>query len=102
MFEVLTPGLMSTIQDVGRNNYLSQGFAPSGAFDNFSLRIGNLMLGNKVGGPYLVGDNGEAGIEITLGGLVLRVLKETAIAITGADVSPTLNDVPVPMWKTTL
>lgn len=40
------PGLLSTIQDMGRWGYLAQGVPLSGAMDNLSARIANLAVGN--------------------------------------------------------
>jgi biotin-dependent carboxylase-like uncharacterized protein len=44
----------------------------------------------------------EACLEITLMGLKIKVLKEVVIAITGGDLSPTLNEEPLEMWRTHL
>ncbi len=100
MLEVLAGGLQATIQDVGRPGYLATGMPPSGPADRFALGIANLLVGNDPGGPYLVGRRpGAAGVEVLLSGLRLRVLAETAIAVTGADLSPTLNGQPLPMWQ---
>ncbi|MEK7443479.1 MAG: biotin-dependent carboxyltransferase family protein [candidate division NC10 bacterium] len=100
MLEVLSGGIQATIQDVGRPGYLATGMPPSGPADRFALGIANLLVGNDPGGPYLVGRRpGAAGVEVLLSGLRLRVLAETAIAVTGADLSPTLNGQPLPMWQ---
>ena len=100
MLEVIEPGLLTIVQDVGRPGYISRGIPPSGAFDNFSFRIGNLLVGNRRGGPFLIGEeNSEAGLEMTLVGPKLRALDDLVIAITGADMSPMLDGNPAPMWK---
>ena len=91
-FEVLEPGILTTIQDLGRYGFSQFGVPPSGALDTFSLRVSNLLVGNEE----------EAGLEITLMGLRIRALKEVVIAITGGDLSPTLNGEPVEMWRTHL
>ena len=44
--EVLRAGLQSTVQDHGRFGYAHLGVSASGAADNFSLRIGNVLVGN--------------------------------------------------------
>ena len=44
--EVLRAGLQSTVQDQGRFGYAHLGVSASGAADNFSLRIGNMLVGN--------------------------------------------------------
>jgi antagonist of KipI len=92
-FEVLEPGILTTIQDLGRFGLAQFGIPPSGASDSFSLRVSNLLVGNR---------EGEACLEITLMGLKLRALKEVIIAITGGDLSPTLNDDPLEMWRSNL
>lgn len=100
MFEVLDGGFQSTIQDLGRSGYLATGMPPSGPADRFALGIANLLVGNDPGERYLVGKRrGDAGVEVLFFGLKLKVLAETAIAITGADEMPALNDRPLPMWQ---
>jgi antagonist of KipI len=102
MFKVIEGGPQSIIQDVGRPGYLATGIPPSGAADRFALGIGNLLVGNDPGERYLVGRRpGDAGIEILLIGLKLEVLKETVVAVTGADLAPTLNGAPLAMWRAT-
>jgi biotin-dependent carboxylase-like uncharacterized protein len=90
MFEVIHPGVMTTVQDLGRPGYGSVGIPLSGAADPFSLKVGNLLVGN---------DPGEAGLEILLHGLQLAGLKKTVVSITGADFGPTLNKEKIPMWS---
>ena len=48
-FEVITGGLQTTVQDLGRPGYLSIGMPIAGAQDSFSLQIGNLLVGNEPG-----------------------------------------------------
>ncbi len=88
--EILTPGPLTTVQDLGRYGYGRYGVAPSGALDAFSLRIANLLVGNK---------EGEACLEITLFGLKVRALTKCAIAITGGNLQPHCNDKPIQMWR---
>ena len=92
-FEVLEPGILTTIQDLGRYGFSQFGVPPSGALDTFSYRAGNLLVGNR---------EGEASLETTIMGLKLKVLREIVIAITGSDLSPTLNGEPLEMWRTHL
>ena len=66
-FEIIHPGLFTTVQDLGRIGYLKYGIPQSGAVDNFSLRIGNLLVGNH---------ESAAGLEITLMGPKIKVLKD--------------------------
>lgn len=88
--EVVEPGLLTTVQDLGRYGYQRYGVPVSGAMDQFALRGANLLVGN---------DEGEAGLEITLIGPRLRFLTNTVIAVTGADLAPTLDGQPLPMWQ---
>ncbi len=92
-FEVLEPGILTTIQDLGRYGFSQFGVPPSGALDTFSFRIGNLLVGNR---------EEEACLEITLMGLKIKALKEVVIAITGGDLFPVLNEEPLDMWRTHL
>lgn len=92
-FEVLEPGILTTIQDIGRYGFSQYGVPPSGALDTFSHRVANLLVGNP---------QSEASLEITIGGLKLKALREVVIAITGGDLSPALNGEPLEMWRTHL
>lgn len=92
-FEVKKPGLLTTVQDLGRYGYQQYGVSVSGAMDSFALRIGNTLVGNA---------EDEAGLEITLLGPELRVLEDTVVAATGGDLDPTLDKKSLPMWETVL
>ncbi len=89
-FEVIQPGFLPTVQDMGRYGYQQYGVPVSGAMDNYALRAANLLVGN---------DEGAACLETMLMGLRLRVLAGAEIAIAGANLSPTLNKSPLPMWQ---
>ena len=93
VFKVLEPGILTTVQDRGRFGFSQAGVPPSGALDSFSLRVGNLLVGNE---------EGEAGIETTVMGLKLEAMKEVVIGIAGGDLSPTLNGEPLEMWRSHL
>lgn len=89
--KVLQGGFSATIQDAdGRPGYYALGIPPSGAADNFSLRVGNILVGN---------DQNEAGIEVILFGLKLEALSDVTISVTGADLSAKLNNSPCPLWE---
>jgi len=92
-FEVLEPGILTTIQDGGRFSFSRFGVPPSGALDPFSYRVANLLVNNQ---------GNEACLETTLMGLKLRALGEFIITITGGDLTPTLNGEPLEMWRTHL
>jgi biotin-dependent carboxylase-like uncharacterized protein len=75
MIELLSPGPLATVQDLGRAGLADLGVSRSGAFDRGALRLANRLVGN---------DEAAAGIEFTLGGLVLRLVDAATIAFTGA------------------
>lgn len=88
--EIIQPGMLTTIQDRGRYGYQRFGMPVAGAMDGFALRAANLLVGN---------DDSAAGLEITVLGPRIRLIADTCIAITGADVSPLLDEQPIPMWQ---
>ncbi|MCW3981429.1 MAG: biotin-dependent carboxyltransferase family protein [Candidatus Bathyarchaeota archaeon] len=88
---VITPGLLTTVQDSGRFGFQQYGVPVSGAMDNFAFVASNLLVGNRPN---------DACLEITLLGPVLELLNQAQIAITGADLSPTLNHEKVAGWET--
>jgi len=90
VFEVLQPGLYTTIQDRGRFGYLQFGIPPCGVVDAFAYRVSNLLVGN---------DGDEGVLEITVAGPVLQALEDAVLALTGGDLSPCVNDAPLPMWQ---
>jgi antagonist of KipI len=91
IFQLLIPGLFTTVQDLGRYGYLKYGVPISGAMDTFSLVAANLLVGNSLN---------DACLEITLVGPELQALAKTQIALTGGDISPRINGQNVSMWQT--
>jgi antagonist of KipI len=89
-FEVLNPGILTTIQDLGRPGFMKYGIPASGVADSFSARIANFLVGNS---------SGAAVLETTLFRLELLALEDLFIAITGGDLSPRLTKNPLPMWQ---
>jgi len=72
--EVIEPGGLTSVQDLGRPGYQSSGVSPGGAADRHALRMANLLVGN---------DQGAAALELTIRGLVLRFHGSTTVALTG-------------------
>lgn len=91
VFNVIKPGLFTTIQDMGRHGYLKYGVPISGAMDTFSFVTANLLVGNNANAACL---------EVTFVGPELQASTETQIAITGGEISPKINGQDVPMWQT--
>lgn len=91
VLRVLRPGVLTTVQDLGRPGYLRAGIPPSGATDTYALVASNLLAGNA---------KTDAALEITLWGAQFRFLNASTISVTGADLEPTLNGRTLPMWQT--
>ncbi|NYF26270.1 biotin-dependent carboxyltransferase family protein [Sporosarcina sp. JAI121] len=87
---VLQPGLLTTIQDLGRYGSQKYGVIVSGAMDSYSLRVANLLVGNA---------EGEGALEITLFGTTLQFDKDSLLAITGGDLQATIDGEKAPMWR---
>lgn len=91
--QVLTPGPLTTVQDLGRIGYMHSGFQQSGAMDWYAASLANILCGN--------GEN-SAVLEITLGGFSCRFSAPAAFVLCGADMHAVLDGVPVPMQRCVL
>ncbi|GAB5522159.1 MAG: biotin-dependent carboxyltransferase family protein [Roseivirga sp.] len=85
------PGLQTTIQDLGRTGYQGTGIPVNGAMDKASTKAANRLAGNDEDAPVL---------EITLLGPGIRIEGNGQMAITGADLSPKINNEPADMYET--
>ena len=91
MIDVVVAGLETSVQDFpGRIGFWNQGFPPSGPFDSWSFRLANLLVGNPAG---------AAGLECQYVGPTLKFTQAAVIAVTGADMTATLDGTPVPQWQ---
>jgi biotin-dependent carboxylase-like uncharacterized protein len=78
-FKVLSPGLHTTVQDLGRIGYQDIGVPVSGALDGFGLRLANALVGNP---------QGTAALEILVSGPILEVAADAArLALVGTGAS---------------
>src|SRR4051794_39025601 len=73
---VISPGLQTTVQDLGRFGWAHFGISASGAADPLALRAGNLLVGNA---------ENAAALEMTLMGGVFEFESDAVIALTGSD-----------------
>ncbi len=89
-FEVIHPGMNTTLQDLGRPGFMKYGTPASGAADRFAARAANWLVGNA---------ETCAVLETTLFRLELVALNELVIAVAGADLAPEVNGAPLPMWE---
>jgi biotin-dependent carboxylase-like uncharacterized protein len=90
ILEILSPGIFTSIQDLGRYGYGRYGVAPSGALDSYALRIANLLVGNRPD---------QAGLEAMLLGPAIRALADIVVAVTGGNLQPRRNKQPIEMWR---
>ena len=88
---VLKPGLLTTVQDLGRYGAQKYGVVVGGAMDAFALRVANLLVGNA---------EGAAGLEMTMVGPELLFTEAALISVCGGGLSPVLNEREVPLWTT--
>ncbi len=84
-------GLQTLIQDQGRVGYQSYGVPVSGVLDKKAASIANELVGNPPENPV---------IEITLLGPTIEIEGDCQIAITGANLSPKINQKVVPCYTT--
>lgn len=88
--KILRPGLLTTVQDLGRYGYQKFGVIVSGAMDPFAHRVVNLLVGNS---------ENEATLEMTLMGSEIEFEEDALIAIGGGHLSPAINGKTIPNWK---
>lgn len=90
MLRILSSGPLSLVQDLGRYGYQNVGVTTGGPMDEHAYLWANRLLNNSPNDPQ---------IEITLGQFHAEFTKPTMIAITGADMSPSINDIPIKIWQ---
>lgn len=96
---ILSPGMLTTVQDLGRRGCQAMGVPVGGAADFWALMVGNWLLGNRA----------RAGaLEITMAGPEVEFTGAVAFCLTGAPIQAELvpagggSPVPVPSWTTVL
>jgi KipI family sensor histidine kinase inhibitor len=87
---VTRAGLQSTVQDDGRFGLASLGYATVGALDRHALGLANRLVGNKPG---------SACVELTVDGGEFEALGDCLIAVTGADLGPIVDDMPISLCR---
>jgi biotin-dependent carboxylase-like uncharacterized protein len=88
--EVVEPGLATTVQDLGRSGTYNVGIPPSGALDQASAKLANLLVGNPVDAAVL--EAPYMGPKLTFSG-------PTTVAVTGGTAQVLLNGEEVPSWE---
>jgi len=84
---VLNPGLLTTVQDLGRPGFQQYGVVVGGALDAFAARLANLIVGN---------DDNAAVLEMAQTGPELRFSADTLVAWGGADFDARIGAEPLP------
>ena len=87
--KVITPGILTTIQDLGRSGYYHLGIPMGGAMDRLALRTANLLVGNA---------EEAACLETVFMGPELEFSEDATVAVCGADLPPKVNHEEKPGW----
>ncbi|PRX54707.1 biotin-dependent carboxyltransferase family protein [Flagellimonas meridianipacifica] len=90
MLKFLKSGFYTTLQDFGRFGYRNIGVPVSGVMDEVSVKKANVLLENR---------EEDAVLEITMTGPTLLFESPTYICLSGAHMSPTLNNEPIENYK---
>ncbi|HEX6487804.1 MAG TPA: biotin-dependent carboxyltransferase family protein [Candidatus Dormibacteraeota bacterium] len=88
-FVVESPGLLTTIQDLGRQRHRFAGVPPGGALDPFAAAAANLLVGN---------DPNAGVLECTVRGPVLLATIRATVAVAGGAFAPLINERELPLW----
>ena len=86
---VISSGILTTIQDLGRPGYYHLGIPIGGAMDRLALRSANLLVGNP---------EDAAGLEAVFMGPELEFSEAATVAVCGADLPPKVNGGERPVW----
>jgi antagonist of KipI len=89
VIRVESPGLFTTVQDLGRPGFGPIGVSASGAADPIALRLGNRLVDNT---------EGAAALEMTLLGGAFQFPEGARAALTGADFGAMRDGAPAPLW----
>ena len=89
VLEVISPGLSTTVQDLGRPGYYHIGIPLSGGMDRFALRCANMLAGNG---------EGAAVLEAVFTGPELRFERDAIVAVTGAELPVKVDGAEHPAW----
>lgn len=84
--KIIKPGMLSTVQDLGRFGVMKSGFTQSGAMDVRSVKKANRLAGNALG---------CAVIEMTMTGITAEFTSDCCFALSGGDFGAVLNGKPI-------
>lgn len=86
MIEIISAGILSTVQDLGRFGVMKNGFTQSGVMDTYSTKIANKLCKNDINTPV---------IEMTMFGITAKFIGEHVFAISGGIFDISLNSKPI-------
>lgn len=87
---ILRPGLLTTVQDLGRRGKQRYGIVVGGAMDTLALRMANLLVGNP---------EAAAVLEMTLLGPTIHFEQDAVVALCGGEFRAMLDDAPLSTWR---
>lgn len=90
MIEITAGGISTTVQDLGRFGQYHTGMPPSGAMDQFSHKVANVLVGNEFD---------AATLEMTYDGANLRFDEDSVVALAGAPLPAQLDGEDIPMYE---
>ena len=88
--QIIAPGFLTTIQDMGRYGYQETGMAVSGVMDTRSASLANILVGN---------DENEGVLEVTMMGPTIGFTANNIIAVTGGDLGVKLDGRELPRYQ---
>ena len=85
----ISPGLATSVQDLGRPGYYHLGIPISGGMDRFALRAANHLVGNP---------EGSAVLEAVFLGPEIEFTTDAMVAVTGAELPLKVDGEPKEIW----
>lgn len=88
--KIISHGLSTSIQDLGRPGYFHLGIPIGGAMDRFSLRVANMLVGNS---------EDAACLEVVFLGPKIEFTQDAIVAVTGAELPVRVDGEPKETWS---
>ncbi|HYE56222.1 MAG TPA: hypothetical protein VD996_15340, partial [Chitinophagaceae bacterium] len=87
---IIRPGVLDTLQDMGRTGYAVAGINPGGVMDRYAAAVANYLVGN---------DRNSAVMEMHFPAPQVLFRHDALISVCGADLQPCINEEPIPCWQ---
>jgi len=88
--KIIKQGVLTTLQDLGRNGFRAIGVGTGGAMDLFAASVSNYLVGN---------DDSNTVIEINYPAAEILFEKDGVVSLAGADFTASVDDKPMPVWS---